>query len=162
VSLNRNYHSVQKVFVILLMGLFVILSLLLVLLGTKTYQSAVERSEQMNVSRVMQNYVRSVLRSEDKANAINTRNVDGIEVLSLSITDGGKTYIRNIYCSDGWLMESYVSEERLFKPEDGEKICKMSAFSPEIFKNGIMLHMRDSRGDESDVWVAFRADIAGH
>ncbi|MBR7189025.1 MAG: DUF4860 domain-containing protein [Clostridia bacterium] len=67
---GRVQHHMQGVFVFVLLGLFAVMSTLMVLLGAQMYRGTVDRSEANNDYRVLNAYVRSMLRAEDGAGAV--------------------------------------------------------------------------------------------
>ena len=58
-------HGMQGAFIFVLLGLFALMSTLMVLLGAQMYRATVDRSQYNNVNRVMGAYVRSMVRSLD-------------------------------------------------------------------------------------------------
>lgn len=157
-------HSIQNAFVLLLMGMFAVLSVILVLLGTRAYQSEVARSKSGNQLRIAQNYVRGVIRSEQTQDSIQVEMQDSLPVLTIRFSDNTGTpelYCRRLYCSDGYLMESYVSADYAFRASDGEPICKMEAFEPTIENDLLVIRMKDASGEESTIQVALRCSAKG-
>ena len=69
-------HSMQGVFVFVLLGLFAVMSTLMVLLGAQMYRGTVDRSADNNRDRVLAAYVRSMLRSGDARGAVTAQTYD--------------------------------------------------------------------------------------
>ena len=55
-------HSMQGVFVFVLLGLFAVMSTLMVLLGAQMYRNTVDHAEANNEGRLLGAYVRSMIR----------------------------------------------------------------------------------------------------
>ena len=70
-------HSMQGVFIFVLLGLFALMSTLMVLLGAQMYRGTVDRSVKNNDYRVLSAYVRSMVRAEDGAGAGTVEERDG-------------------------------------------------------------------------------------
>ena len=76
-------HSMQGVFVFVLLGLFAVMSTLMVLLGAQMYRNTVDRSTANNEDRVLSAYVRSMIRAEDTHDAMIVGEYDGVKTLAM-------------------------------------------------------------------------------
>ena len=72
---KRVQHSMQGVFVFVLLGLFALMSTLMVLLGAQMYHNTVDLSTANNDGRVLSAYVRSMVRAEDAAQAVTVESI---------------------------------------------------------------------------------------
>ena len=61
----RQEHSIENVFIFVLLGVFAVFSMVMVLLGVRAYRSMGERADENNITRLLSSYVRSMVRSED-------------------------------------------------------------------------------------------------
>ena len=77
--MNRK-HTADTLFVVLLYGLFALLSLLLILIGARVYKRTVEHTEARGDVRASLSYVANKVRAADRV-SLETR--DGLSVLVL-------------------------------------------------------------------------------
>ena len=71
-------HSMQGVFVFVLLGLFAVMSTLMVLLGAQMYRNTVDHATENNEGRVLGAYVRSMIRAEDAEGSVVVEDYDGV------------------------------------------------------------------------------------
>ena len=153
---QQTPRLMQNVFVLLLLALFACLSTFLVMMGAQVYRHTVERAEANNGNRITAALVRSAVWAED-GGTIRIEDHDGIPALAIEDVYDDEVYVKRLFCADGWLRESYTSDDWEFDPEDGEALCELSAFEPE--QNGRMLtvHVTGTDGTKSDIRVGLRA-----
>ena len=150
-------HSMQGVFVFVLLGLFAVMSTLMVLLGAQMYRNTVDRATTNNENRVLAAYVRSMVRAQDAAERVSIVDFDGIAALSLEDEWDGETFHTWLYCYDGDLYEQFTSRQDEFVPESGTAICPAQSFEPELGKDGLLtVRMVDGKGAPCEVRVALR------
>lgn len=149
-------HSMQGVFVFVLLGLFAVMSTLMVLLGAQMYRNTVEHATLNNENRVLASYVRSMVRAEDIASAMRVENYDGVEALAMTTVEDGETFHTWLYCYDGWLYEHFTSGSDTLVPEKGTQICPAGKFIPRIEGNLLTVTMIDAGGELETVRVALR------
>ncbi len=148
-------HGMQGAFIFVLLGLFALMSTLMVLLGAQMYHATVDRSEYNNVNRVMGAYVRSMIRSLDSGE-VSVEEPGGIPAVALKETWEGEQYVTWIYQYDGALYEQYTDMEDEFNPERGTEICPANSLSAEL-EDGLLTVRLTNRDDEPcTVRVALR------
>ena len=109
---RRNIqHSMQGVFVFVLLGLFAVMSTLMVLLGAQMYRNTVDRATANNEDRVLGAYVRSMVRAEDAADAVSTEQIDGVKTLALRETLDGSDFVTWLYCWEDQMYEQLSEQE---------------------------------------------------
>ena len=149
-------HSMQGAFVFVLLGLFAVMSTLMVLLGAQMYRNTVDHATLNNENRVLASYVRSMVRAEDIASAMRVENYDGVEALTMTSVEGDREFTTWLYCYDGWLYEHYTGGSDTLVPEKGTQICPAGRFIPRIEGNLLTVTMIDAGGDLETVRVALR------
>lgn len=149
-------HGMQGVFVFVLLGLFAVMSTLMVLLGAQMYRNTVDHSTRNNEDRVLSAYVRSMVRAEDAAGAVEIEDNGGIRTLTLYETAEDDGYVTMLYCYDGQLYEWYTSRGREFNPQSGTAICGAQSFEPRLEGDLLTVEMTDARGEAQTVQVALR------
>lgn len=152
----KRRHSVSGAYVFLLLGMFALLSMLLVLLGAQAYRSGVERTERLRQTRVLQAFVRNAVRGEDARGAIGVEELEGIPVLTVTSQWDEERYVRYLYCYDGQLRELFTAERNGFRPEDGEGICDAARFQPVLEGGLLTVEVTDDSGESFTVSVAPR------
>ena len=149
-------HSMQGVFVFVLLGMFAVMSTLMVLLGAQMYRNTVDHSARNNEGRVMAAYVRSMVRAEDADKAVSVEDQNGLTTLALREELDGEPYVTWLYCHEGQLYEQFTSEGDDFDPADGTAICPATRFEPTLTDNLLTVDMTDGKGRQSTVRVALR------
>ena len=153
----RVSHSVQGVFVFVLLGLFAVMSTLMVLLGAQMYRGTVDRSDANNDHRVLSAYVRSMIRAEDGAGAVSVEQPEGIRALALREEIDGEGYITWIYRYEDQLYEQFTGDDGDdFDPEDGTPICPAGSFDAAVEGGLVTVTMTDVNGEPCTVQVALR------
>ena len=149
-------HSMQGVFVFVLLGLFAVMSTLMVLLGAQMYRNTVDRSTANNEGRVLSAYVRSMVRAEDTIGAMQIGEYDGVKALAMREDLDGETYVTWLYCYDGSMYEWFTSDDGSFNPESGTAICPAQGFEPRLDGSLLTVDMVNGKGEPETVRVALR------
>ena len=158
---QRNVsHSVQGVFVFVLLGAFAVMSTLMVLLGAQMYHHTVEYADANNGERVLSAYVRSMVRAYDSADAISIEEYDGVTALSLRERFEDETYVMRLYLYEGSLYEQYTEDDYEFDPALGDAVCGAGSFVPALENGVLTIEMTDDAGEPCSVRVALRAGAA--
>ena len=136
---NTGYskHAIAGAFVFMLLGVFAVMSMVLVLFGVKAYRNSVMRSDRGNEERLLSFYLRSMLRSVDEKDVVGTETISGVDTLFYTENYDGVEYVTRIYSWDGNLREWFSESENAFKPEDGEILFPAGSFEAEIH-DGLM------------------------
>ena len=150
-------HSMQGAFVFVLLGLFAVMSTLMVLLGAQMYRNTVDHTLRNNEDRLLGAYVRSMIRSGDVMDMVRIEDHDGVEALAMYDEWDGDEYVTWLYCYDGNLYEQYTSRDDEFEPEAGTAICGAMAFVPEYDGRLLTVRTMDDRGEMYTVKVALRS-----
>lgn len=149
-------HSMQGVFVFVLLGLFAVMSTLMVLLGAQMYRNTVDHATENNEGRVLGAYVRSMIRAEDSAGDVAIEDHDGVNTLALYEMIDDERYVTWLYCYDGMMYEQFTSAERQFNPLSGTEICPAKAFAPKLNENLLTVDVVDGADRMDTVRVALR------
>ena len=149
-------HSMQGVFVFVLLGFFAVLSTLLVMLGAQLYHNTADRAARNGQERVLGAYVRSMVRAQDAAQAVSVEEHDGIRALALREWFDGEEYVTWLYCYRGSLCEQFTGAEDGFWPEEGTAICEASRFEPSLDGSLLTVEMTGGGDLSSTVRIALR------
>ena len=153
---KRVQHSMHGVFVFVLLGLFAVMSTLMVLLGAQMYRNTVDHSTANNEDRVLGAYVRSMIRAEDTSGAMETGEYNGVKTLAMREDLDGETYVTWLYCYDGNMYEWFTSDDGDFRPESGTAICPAQSFEPHLENGLLTVDMTNAKGVRETVRVALR------
>lgn len=151
-------HAVAGAFVFLLLGLFAVLSTMLVLLGAQAYRSLTAAAERHNTERILHAYVYNAALADDAAGALEIGQEGGLDVLRVVYDYGdGDVYVKRIYCCDGALRELFAAEEYVFEPEEGEAICPAESMKAEIDRGLLSVTLTGADGRTVLAQAALRA-----
>lgn len=114
--------DVRGAFVFALLATFALLSLVVVVVGARSYRMINATAEQAFVSRTGMSYLLGKLRGADEAGQIEVRQEQDITVLTLGQTFGGEAYHTYIYCDGVAVREYFARADLPFSPDYGEKI----------------------------------------
>lgn len=158
---GRRHHSIAGVFVFLLLGLFALMSMLLVLEGARAYRAAVDLTSRHNTERVMHAYIRNAVRAEDTVGAVTLEEVDGIPVIrirqEMEMRQEDDTPFSNyIYCYNGMLMCQYLEEGHALQLDQGEDICEVSGCEMSLEDNMLRVQLTDKNGKIYQDEIALR------
>ncbi len=149
-------HSMQGVFVFVLLGLFAVMSTLMVLLGAQMYRNTVDHATENNEGRVLGAYVRSMIRAEDSAGDVSIEDHDGVNTLALYEMIDDERYVTWLYCYNGMMYEQFTGADRQFNPMSGTEICPAKAFAPRLEDNLLTVNVVDGADRTDTVRVALR------
>lgn len=111
---NRQNRSNAAGGILLPLGLiclFAFCSLLLAILGTRAYSSVQQSIDNDFGATVTANYLRTKLGRANAQNAVEIRQIEGVQVLAIATQAGGMQFETRIYVYEGQLMEDYVDAD---------------------------------------------------
>ena len=155
---NSVQHGMQGVFVFVLLGLFAVMSTLMVLLGAQMYRNTVDTTTANNEDRVLGAYVRSMIRAEDMRDSVSVEVYDGLRTLAMRDTLDGEGFVTWLYCYEDSLYEHFTSADSEFNPASGTAICPAQGFEPRLEGNLLTLELKNGRGEPETVRVALRCE----
>ena len=153
---NSVQHGMQGVFVFVLLGLFAVMSTLMVLMGAQMYRGTVSDAHANSDSRLLGAYVRSMVRAEDGRDAVKIEDHDGIKAIAMYETIDDEQYVTWIYQYDGQLYEQFTEADYDFNPDMGMPISPVNSFVPVIDGDLLTVHIFDENYFEFTVKVALR------
>ena len=114
--------EVRGVFIFALLAAFALLSLVVVVVGARSYRVINATAEQSFVSRTGMSYLIGKVRGADEAGQIEIRQEQGLSVLTLGQAIDGEVYSTYIYCDNAGVREYFARAELPFSPDYGERI----------------------------------------
>ena len=151
-------RSIQNVFVWLLLGLFAVMGTLLMTLGAGVYKDAVDEAGKHSTHRVLDAIVRNAVRNCDGQGAfsVETDPESGITCLMITQVYDDEAYCRRLFADEGWLKESFTEAEMPFSKENGETLCQVDTFKPDLTGNLLTVETKDLQGHESLIRIVLR------
>ena len=153
---TRSEHSMQGAFIFVLLGIFAVMSTLMVLLCAQMYRATVDNSHLNSQDRLLSAYVRSMVRAQDSGGTIEIGEDEGVHVLRMKEVFDGEVYVTRLYAYEGELYELFNDEAQAFNPESGTAICEAASFNASMDGQLLTVNMTDGRGKPCEVRVAMR------
>lgn len=145
-------YSIQQVFVILVLAVFMVFSMLMVVLGAMCYVRLEERSQSTNHERILCSFVRSTLYTQEEGGNVR---VEG-DKLILETAFDEEVYRQYLYVHEGQLRQQFISSERAFLPENGDSVCPALSFSPRLEGQLLIVEMQDADGNAYTLYEAVK------
>ena len=157
-SMNNTRHAISSLFAMALFALFAFLMLLTVVICAQGYKRTVERAESTATLRTVLGYVESKVRSDVAADGVRVEEIDGEQVLFLTLEYSSGKLDTAIYDHEGMLMEQfYNTEEMRFKKEAGQNLIALESFDVKVEDGVLKVHVRDENENEASL----RIDLKG-
>ena len=153
----KKKHSIDTLFALLLYGMFTVLSLLIVLLGSQIYRTVVDKTSMGSDVRMASSYVVNKIRGGDAAGCIRLDDINGINVLILEEKETDIQYETLIYYYDGAMRELLQKPGDMFRPEQGEKLVSAAGLSIREEKGMFIITASSLNGMEHILYVDRRS-----
>ena len=147
---------IQNVFIFLLLAIFAVSAIFMTALSARVYRDTVNRAGNSNAARAVAAVIRGAAWNEDAGSA-SVREEGGVRTLVFADDYGGETYLRRLFCSEGYLWESLTEESMEFDPELGESLVEIAAFEPELKDRLLTVRVTLADGREETIDVCLRA-----
>ena len=135
---QQKNHTIDTVFVICLLLLFVLSSLSVIAIGASIYKKNVREMADNSSHRIACAYITEKVRQSDEGGQVRVEEIFGENALVLTKELKGVTYNTYIYDYDGNLMELFArSDLGSFCPQSGQKILKIDSFDIEEISDGL-------------------------
>ena len=141
-----NRGEVRGVFIFALLAAFALLSLVVVVVGARSYRMINATAEQAFVSRTGMSYLVGKVRGADAAGQIDIREEDGMDVLTLGQTIDGARYVTYIYCDGASVREYFARDDIAFSPDFGETIFDASKLTLSLDGGLLTMEIVDGGG----------------
>lgn len=134
----KRTHTIDTIFVISLMLLFLISALSVIAIGASIYQKNVDTMSKNSSHRIATSYITEKIRQNDKEGSIGTREIFEKNALVISEDINGTIYNTYIYDYNGSLMELFARDDlENFYPQSGQKIMDVKSFNAESVKKDL-------------------------
>lgn len=153
---SERSHAIAGVFVFLLLGVFAVLSTMLVLFGTQAYRATTQHTQMHGDSRTLYAYVLNTVRGDDAQDVLQVEQRDGMDLLTMRYDYDGEIFIKRVYCYDGYLRELLTGESNEFDPAGGESICPAQEMRASLAGRLITIELIDAQGETQIIRTVLR------
>ena len=149
---SRRSHSIDTLFVITLLGLFLIFLLMMLLFSTQAYRTSVEGNQENNNLYTASAYITAKFRQHDSDQTISTDTVDGSPAFCMTDTVNGQQYITYIYLKDHHLKELFTAAGNTPSAQMGTNIAELNDFQVQQETSGFYrITLKDPDGNTSNL-----------
>lgn len=135
--MKKKPHSISVLFMLVLFTVFAILSVLLIIIGSKVYGNIVESQEKNGNGRNILSYVTNKVRNCQSLDDIRIEEKDGVPVLVISDEEVETL----IFYIDGKLKEATISAGDDYNLYFGDVLAEVDDFTFKINQNTNMLKL---------------------
>lgn len=118
-------HTVDRVFVLALLALFVAVAFILVFTGARQYRSIADGMTENFNERTIASYLREKMNQNDMEGAVSLTTIGDCQALALEEEANEAVFTTYIYCYGGRLYEITVSDGTDVLPGDGQEIMEL-------------------------------------
>jgi hypothetical protein len=147
--------------VLLLIGMFVLLSTGVLVLGISVYNNTNRVSSENFLHRTALSYVANQIRRSDAGGGIEVRELEGTEALVFRQNFDGTDYLTWLYCYDGQLRELFSEEGFEQALSSGTEIMPLESLSFAIEGGTIDVTVTEENGDSRSLILSPRSGING-
>lgn len=145
-SINRG-GNLRGIFIFALLAAFALLSLIVVVVGARSYRMINASAERAFVSRTGLSYLIGKVRGADESGAIEIRSENGQSVLTLAQQIEGERYLTYIYCDGSVVREYFARADLAFSADYGEKIFDASDMTLSLEDGLLRIEIVDTSGE---------------
>ena len=147
----------RGVFVFALLAAFALLSLVVVVIGAKTYRTIYETADKAHSYRTGISYLIGKVRGADETDMLSIQSENGMDVLVLGSIYDGQRYNTYIYCDNGAIQEYFSADTQAFDASYGEEILKAQELHFTLESQLLTISMTDAAGSTYVSKVALSA-----
>lgn len=152
----KKVSSINLLSIICILGMFSVMSLLLILLGANFYQNITDKVTENDEIRTSLNYVANKIRFSG-ADKVDIKEINNVKVLKIQQED----YIDLIYFYDRNIMEVSLISEDDFVPEYGTSIIPINLFEFNKTNDGFITFSTQSNSDNPIKLKVYTDNIGG-
>jgi hypothetical protein len=148
--------------VLLLMGMFVLLSIGVMVLGISVYNNTNRLSADNYAQRTVLSYIANQVRRGDAQGGIETREIDGVRALVFRQSFDGSDYLTCLYAYDGALRELFTEDGSEQELASGVSVMPVTDVSFEM-RGGRLIEVTvtETSGDVQNLILAPRSGVNG-
>lgn len=156
---KTQQHSIEQIFVLILLTLFAAVAFILVAMGARQYHSIANLMTNNYEKRTISSYLEEKMNQNDGSGTIQMTNVGDSPAIALEEEVNGAVFITYIYCYDGFLYEITVSQDTPVSQGDGQQIIEMEQMSVRFLRANLLeFSITDQKKDTFPVYVSLQSD----
>lgn len=149
---KQRRHPVDNLFMIVLLGLFLIFLLLMLLFSAQAYRTAVAGNQENNNLYTASAYITAKFRQHDSDETISTAELDGSPAFCMTDTVNDQEYVTYIYLKDQQLKELFTAAGNIPSSQMGTTIADLNDFQVEQETDGFYrITLEDLEGNQSSL-----------
>ena len=153
--------DMRGIFIFALLAAFAMLSLIVVIIGARSYRGINVTAEQAFLSRTGMSYLVGKVRGADAAGQIEIRKEGDLSVLALGQELEGKRYLTYIYCDGTQVREYFSRADVAFSADYGGKIFEASGLTFSLDQGLLQISIVDAGGNTHEGAVYLHAATEG-
>ncbi|MDR1134741.1 MAG: DUF4860 domain-containing protein [Clostridiales Family XIII bacterium] len=147
--------------ILLLIGMFVLLSTGVLVLGISVYNNTTESASVNYTHRTALSYIANQLRRGDTGGGVEIRDLGDVKALAFKTGIDDVGYVTCLYCYDGQLRELFTEDGIEQELASGVIIMPLSGLDFEIQDENIRVTVTDDAGLERSLILSPRSGISG-
>ena len=160
-STNQRSSDMRGVFIFALLATFALLSLVVVIVGARSYRGINATAEQAFLSRTGMSYLVGKVRGADAAGQVEIVKEGDLTVLTLGQELDGDKYLTYIYCDGTKVCEYFARADVAFSADYGEKIFDANGLAFSLNDGLLRISIVDAGGNTHEGAVYLRSAKEG-
>lgn len=149
---KRRRHPIDNLFMVVLLGLFLIFLLLMLLFSAQAYRTAVAGSQENNNLYTASAYITAKFRQHDNTQAVFIDTLDGSPAFCMTDTVNDTPYVTYIYLKDQHLKELFTSAGNTPSTQMGTDIASLNDFQiQQESESFYRITLEDTDGNKSSL-----------
>ncbi len=157
----RGRGELRGVFIFALLAAFALLSLIVVIIGARSYRMINATADEAYVSRTGLSYLAGKVRAADEAGMLGVSTENGMDVLKLGGEYGGERYNTYIYCDGEQVREYFARADLAFSPDYGEAIFSATQMQLTLENSLLTISLTEESGESHAVSLYLQAAKEG-
>jgi hypothetical protein len=145
--------------VLLLMGMFILLSIGVMVLGISVYNNTNKLSSDNYAQRTVLSYIANQVRRGDSNGGVEVRDMGGVEALVFRQELGGSDYLTCLYAYDGELRELFTEDGAEQELASGVSIMPIADLSFDIRDGRIDVRVSEASGETRSLILTPRSGV---
>lgn len=155
---SKNRHLMDILFLLILLGVFVISAILLILLGSRVYQNTISNMSANYDTRTAFAYLTEKFHQQDTADAVSVEPFGESQAVVLTQKIQGKPYATYLYLYQGSIRELFAASGSKLSPQAGQEILPCQHFSvdqvgPELYH----ISLTDPEQESLSLYISTRS-----
>ena len=151
---RQNKFSFQFIFVMLLYLIIVILSVMIITLGKNVYDNINEDRNTNYELQVSLSYIANKIRQSDKNEAVEIKELNGINAVVINEVYDEEKYQTWIYFYDGAIYEMFADADSAFELSDGMKVVEVNIFKIEKVNDELYKFTAVSNEESAELYLS--------